>query len=51
MVRGPPAYAATIALGMGAQVTILDRSLEVLRRLATQFDGRAHDLLDARRDR
>src|SRR6185436_1431501 len=33
--------AATIALGMGAQVTILDRSLEVLRRLATQFDGRA----------
>src|SRR5256885_4246757 len=29
--------AATIALGMGAQVTILDRSLEDLRRLATQF--------------
>ena len=29
--------AATIALGMGAQVTLLDRSLEVLRRLATQL--------------
>lgn len=34
------ANAATIALGMGAQVTILDRSLEVLRRLSTQFGGR-----------
>src|SRR5277367_5097236 len=40
--------AATIALGMGAQVTILDRSLEVLRRLATQFDGRARTIFSTR---
>jgi alanine dehydrogenase len=30
-------HAATIALGMGANVTVVDRSAEVLRRLATQF--------------
>jgi alanine dehydrogenase len=35
-------------LGMGAQVTILDRSLEVLRRLATQFDGRARTIFSTR---
>ena len=40
--------AATIALGMGAQVTILDRSLEVLRRLATHFDGRARTIFSTR---
>jgi len=40
--------AATIALGMGAQVTILDRSLEVLRRLATQFEGRARTIFSTR---
>ena len=40
--------AATIALGMGAQVTILDRSLDVLRRLATQFDGRARTIFSTR---
>src|ERR1700719_2894618 len=40
--------AATIALGMGAQVTILDRSLEVLRRLATQFDGRVRTIFSTR---
>jgi alanine dehydrogenase len=30
-------HAATIALGMGANVTIVDRSADVLRRIATQF--------------
>jgi alanine dehydrogenase len=30
-------HAATIALGMGANVTVVDRSAEVLRRLAGQF--------------
>jgi alanine dehydrogenase len=30
-------HAATIALGMGATVTVVDRSAEVLRRLAAQF--------------
>lgn len=30
-------HAATIALGMGANVTIVDRSADVLRRIASQF--------------
>ena len=30
-------HAATIAVGMGARVTVVDRSAEVLRRLAAQF--------------
>ena len=30
-------HAATIALGMGANVTVIDRSAEVLRRLSAQF--------------
>ncbi len=30
-------HAATIALGMGADVTVIDRSADVLRRLAAQF--------------
>ena len=30
-------HAATIALGMGAKVTVVDRSLETLRRLSSQF--------------
>jgi alanine dehydrogenase len=30
-------HAATIALGMGANVTVVDRSADVLRRLASQF--------------
>ena len=30
-------HAATIALGMGANVTVVDRSPEVLRRLESQF--------------
>ena len=33
-------HAATIALGMGATVTVVDRSAEVLRRLAAQFARR-----------
>src|ERR1051325_3475975 len=32
-------HAATIALGMGATVFVIDRSAEVLRRLAAQFPG------------
>ncbi len=42
------AHAATIALGMGAHVTVLDRSLEVLRRLAVQFDGRVQTIFSTR---
>jgi alanine dehydrogenase len=30
-------HAATIAVGMGAKVTVVDRSAEALKRLATQF--------------
>lgn len=33
-------HAATIALGMGARVTVMDRSAEVLRRLDARFGGR-----------
>jgi len=40
--------AATIALGMGAQMTILDQSLDVLRRIATQFDGRVRTISSTR---
>jgi alanine dehydrogenase len=40
--------AAMIALGMGAQVTLLDRSLDVLRRLATQFEGRVRTIFSTR---
>src|SRR5437764_11765842 len=40
--------AATIALGMGAQVTILDRSLDVLRRIATAVDGRVGRIFSTR---
>jgi alanine dehydrogenase len=32
-------HAATIALGMGASVTVVDRSADVLRRLAVQLPG------------
>jgi alanine dehydrogenase len=41
-------HAATIALGMGAQVTVLDRSLEALRRLSVQFDGRVQTIFSTR---
>lgn len=37
-------HAATIALGMGARVTVLDRSLDVLRALSRQF-GPSIDLV------
>ena len=40
--------AATIAIGMGAQVVILDRSLEVLRKLSMQFDGRVETIFATR---
>lgn len=32
-------HAATIALGMGANVTVVDRSPDVLRRISAQFNG------------
>jgi len=32
-------HAAMIALGMGANVTVVDRSAEVLRRISAQFNG------------
>ncbi len=35
-------HAATIALGMGAHVTVLDRSNDVLRRLSAQFGTALH---------
>jgi alanine dehydrogenase len=41
-------HAATIALGMGAHVTILDRSLEVLRRLSDHFEGRVRTIFSTR---
>jgi alanine dehydrogenase len=41
-------HAATIALGMGAHVTILDRSLEVLRRLSDHFEGRVQTIFSTR---
>src|SRR4051812_18318355 len=42
------ANAATVALGMGAQVTMLDRSLDVLRRLSAQFEGRVRTIFSTR---
>jgi alanine dehydrogenase len=42
------ANAATVALGMGAQVMILDRSLDVLRRLSAQFEGRVRTIFSTR---
>ena len=45
-------HAATIALGMGAAVTVVDRSADALRRLTAQFGARiAHGFLDPRRHR
>src|SRR5581483_654149 len=34
-------HATTIALGMGANVTVVDRSADVLRRISVQFGGAA----------
>ncbi len=38
------AHAATIALGMRAEVTVIDLSLPALRRLDTQFHGGVHTI-------
>lgn len=40
--------AARIALGMGAQVTVLDKSIERLRQLDNQFEGRLQTRLSTR---
>src|ERR1041385_2956678 len=39
--------AALIALGMGAQVSVVDRSPDVLRRIAAQFHGRVRTIFSA----
>jgi len=41
-------HAATIALGMGASVTVVDRSPEVLRRLSAQFGDRVRTVFSTR---
>lgn len=41
-------HAATIAIGMGARVTVIDRSAEVLRRLAAQFGERIATVFSTR---
>ena len=41
-------HAATIAVGMGANVTIVDRSNEALRRLAAQFGASIHTAYSTR---
>ena len=41
-------HAATIAVGMGANVTVVDRSPEALRRLAAQFGTSLHTLYSTR---
>jgi alanine dehydrogenase len=41
-------HAATIALGMGASVTVVDRSADVLRRLAIQFGDRIRTVFSTR---
>lgn len=34
-------HAATMAVGMGADVTVVDRNIDVLRRIDARFDGKA----------
>ncbi|MBD2747520.1 alanine dehydrogenase [Microvirga sp. BT688] len=41
-------HAATIALGMGAHVTVIDRSAEVLRRLSSQFGSSVRTVFSTR---
>jgi alanine dehydrogenase len=41
-------HAATIALGMGANVTIVDRSAEALRRIAAQFGSQVRTIFSTR---
>jgi alanine dehydrogenase len=38
-------HAAYIALGMGANVTVVDRSLDVLRRITSQFNGNVRTIM------
>ena len=41
-------HAATIALGMGANVTVVDRSADVLRRLSVQFGSHVRTIFSTR---
>jgi alanine dehydrogenase len=41
-------HAATIALGMGASVTVVDRSADVLRRLSVQFGPQVRTIFSTR---
>ena len=41
-------HAATIAIGMGASVTVIDRSAEVLRRLSVQFGASIRTVFSTR---
>ena len=41
-------HAATIALGMGANVTVVDRSADVLRRLSAQFGSHIRTIFSTR---
>ncbi|MBN8981002.1 MAG: alanine dehydrogenase [Rhizobiales bacterium] len=41
-------HAATIALGMGANVTVVDRSIDVLRRIESQFRGEVRTIFSTR---
>ena len=41
-------HAATIALGMGANVTVVDRSADVLRRISAQFNGAVRTVFSTR---
>jgi alanine dehydrogenase len=42
------AHACTIAIGMGANVIVVDRSAEALRRISAQFGGRAQTAFSTR---
>ena len=41
-------HAATIAVGMGANVTVVDRSADVLRRISAQFNGAVRTVFSTR---
>lgn len=41
-------HAATIALGMGANVTVIDRSAEVLRKISVQFGSQVRTIFSTR---
>ena len=40
--------AAVIAIGMGAEVTVIDRSIDVLRRISDQFGARVQTVFSTR---